>query len=156
MNPTVCKCCDKCCRCREVKPWFSRSFLGPTVLHLLPWFPAGPGTGQVQGALPPPQQPACSESCRPPDTGLRPCRQPCPPGPHHHIQWQRQGQDPQETGGTVRGALMEYFLWHFIDQTLQAVSQCLCRFRQGWTCGWLAILCILLHTVFHISCCFAL
>lgn len=93
---------NKCCRCSEAQ-FRSWSFLGPAVLHLLPRLTAGPGAGQIQGAVTPPQQPADPEPCRPPDAGFWPLRQPCPPGPHHHIQWQGKRQDPQETGGTRTG-----------------------------------------------------
>ncbi len=96
---------NKCYRCSEVQFWSFWSFLGPPVLHLLPRLPAGPGAGQVQGALIPPQQPAHSNPCWPPDTGFWPLRQPRPPGPHHHVQWQGKRQDPEETGGTSTEAL---------------------------------------------------
>lgn len=79
---------DYSCRMRRgtVPLVVSSTFLGPTVLHLLPRLPAGPGAGQVQGAFPPPRQPAHPESRRPPEAGDRPRWQPRPPGPHHHVQ----------------------------------------------------------------------
>lgn len=91
----------KKCRRSEVELWYSSSFPGTAVLHLLPRLPAGAGAGQIQGALAAPQQPAHADPRWPADAGFWPRGQPRPPGPHHHVQRQRKRQDPQETGGVL-------------------------------------------------------
>lgn len=82
--------------------------VGPPDVHLLPRLLSGPGAGQVQGPLAPPEQPPLPDAGRPPDPGQRLGGQPRAPGPHHLLQRQGQGQDPQEAGGIGAGPVIQY------------------------------------------------